>query len=236
MGPLLETLCSDRSSDRGIAYHTIHLTNYRAPSNPPDLTPSRRPRLVLITRTIRLRPSCLQSRSIATRVPAKRTKISSSRAPTPPPLSSRDIPLYLIYFGVSIWAALAGYGAHTYFSFSRDDSGPRTTPSGPPRKSFPSDLQHAISDLRQAFPGADRVLTDAEVLKTYGSPKYTTYFGSEDVHPHGVVVFPLNTEDVVAVMTIANKWRVPIVPLGNGSSLEGHTAGVGSVFPCHRSA
>lgn len=35
---------------------------------------------------------------------------------TPVPVSSRETPIYLIYFGVSIWAALAGYGAHFYSS------------------------------------------------------------------------------------------------------------------------
>ena len=70
------------------------------------------------------------------------------------------------------------------------------------------------------------MVTDAEVLKAYGSPKYTTYMGSEGARPHGVVVLPLSTRDVVAIVNIARKWDVPIVPFGNGTSLEGHTAGV----------
>ena len=128
-------------------------------------------------------------------------------------------PCTVIYFGVSIWAALAGYGAHFYFSSTQDDFGPI-------RGGATSDLTLAISDLQQAFQGADRVITDAEVLKTYGSPKYTTYIGSGDACPHGVVVLPLSTQDVVAVVNIARKWGVPIVPFGNGTSLEGHTGGV----------
>ena len=216
-GSAFGDIVSDHSSDRRIAYDSIALPNYR----------------LMPTSSIRPGPSCLQSRRIATRVPLKMTKTSSSLEPNPPPLSSRESPLYLIYFGVSTWAALVGYGAHFYLSFSQDDSGPRTALSGPPRKNSTSDLQHAISDLCQAFPGADRVLTDAEVLKTYGSPKYVTYLGSEAVHPHGVVVFPLSTEDVVVVVDIAKKWGVPIVPFGNGSSLEGHIAGVGKLFTRH---
>jgi D-lactate dehydrogenase (cytochrome) len=154
-------------------------------------------------------------------------KRSSSLESTSQPVSPSENPLYLIYFGVSMWAAVVGYGAYFYFSSSGDDSGPRTTPSGPPRKDSTSDLKHAISDLRRAFPDADRVLTNSGVLETYGLPKYTMYIGSEDAHPHGVVVFPLSTGDVVTIVNIARKWGVPIVPVGNGTSLEGHTAGVG---------
>lgn len=196
-----------------------------APSNKsaskPSLDPMGLPRPRLVP--TRSRPSCLPSRSIATRVPTKVKKRSTPPKSAPVPISPRESPLYLIYFGVSIWAAIAGYGAHSYFSVSQEDS-------GPPRKGSTSDLTHAISDLHQAFRGTDRVLTDSEVLKTYGLPKYTTYIGSEDARPHGVVVLPLSTEDVVAIVSIARKWGVPIVPLGNGTSLEGHTGGVSGPF------
>lgn len=40
-------------------------------------------------------------------------------------------------------------------------------------------------------------------------------------HPDAVV-FPVNTEEVVAVVRIAARHRAPIVPFGIGSSLEGH--------------
>jgi len=204
---------SHPSSDRSTAYESVALPNYHTPNPSASLACSFRPRLV-------------PTRGITTRVPSRVKKRTSPPESTPLPASSGESPLYLLYFGVSIWAALVGYGAHFYLSSSQDDSGPRTSLSGPSRKDSISDLQNAISDLHLAFPGADRVLTDAEVLKTYGLPKYTMYTGSEDVHPHGVVVFPLSTEDVVAVVNIAKKWRVPIVPFGSGTSLEGHTCGV----------
>ena len=44
--------------------------------------------------------------------------------------------------------------------------------------------------------------------------------------PHAIVVRVENTQDVVDVVNIARKYRVPIVPYSSGTSLEGHTAGV----------
>lgn len=211
-------MTSDYSPDRSITYGSKILLNESAAK--PSLDLSSPPRSCLVPTGSRR--SYLLSRSIATRVP-QRVKKKSSPQSTAIPVSSRDTPIYLIYFGVSIWAALAGYGAHFYFSSTQDDFGPI-------RGSATSDLALAISDLQQAFQGADRVITDAEVLKTYGSPKYTTYIGSEDARPHGVVVLPLSTKDVVAVVNIARKWGVPIVPFGNGTSLEGHTGGVRGPF------
>jgi len=190
----------------------------------PSLDLSRPPRSRLVP--TRCRPPCQLSRSIATRVPPKVKKRSSPPGSAPIPISSNGTPLYLIYFGVSIWAAIAGYGAHFYFASSQDDS-------GSPRKGSTSDLTHAISDLHRAFRGTGRVVTDFEVLKTYGSPKYTTYIGSGSARPHGVVVLPMSTEDVVAIVNIARKWSVPIVPFGNGTSLEGHTGGASGAFASH---
>jgi D-lactate dehydrogenase (cytochrome) len=53
-----------------------------------------------------------------------------------------------------------------------------------------------------------------------------------DHHSHGesyhtpaapdIVCFPISTEEVAAIVTIAAKFRTPIVPFGAGTSLEGH--------------
>lgn len=37
-----------------------------------------------------------------------------------------------------------------------------------------------------------------------------------------IVVFPTKTEEVSKIMNIANQYKVPIVPFGKGTSLEGH--------------
>ncbi|XP_006462662.1 hypothetical protein AGABI2DRAFT_186545 [Agaricus bisporus var. bisporus H97] len=42
---------------------------------------------------------------------------------------------------------------------------------------------------------------------------------------HDVVVFPRSTEDVVKIVKIATKYRMPITPYSGGTNLEGHTRG-----------
>ncbi len=48
--------------------------------------------------------------------------------------------------------------------------------------------------------------------------------------PHSVVVHAQSTADVVEVVKLANKHRVPIVAYSGGTSLEGNLSGV-SVRP-----
>lgn len=43
---------------------------------------------------------------------------------------------------------------------------------------------------------------------------------------HSVVVYPENTDDVVKIVKIANKYRMPIVPYAGATSLEGQYRGV----------
>ena len=44
--------------------------------------------------------------------------------------------------------------------------------------------------------------------------------------PHSVVVYPSSTEDVVKIVKIATKHRMPVTPYSGATSLEGHYRGV----------
>ncbi|KAF8889768.1 D-lactate dehydrogenase cytochrome oxidoreductase [Gymnopilus junonius] len=83
------------------------------------------------------------------------------------------------------------------------------------------DLQNAILELQAALPRQHSVLIDPEALKTYGSSDVSYHPTS----PHGVIVRPKSTQDVVKVVDIARKYHVPITPYGGGTSLEGHFSG-----------
>src|SRR4029453_5700089 len=68
----------------------------------------------------------------------------------------------------------------------------------------------------------DRCTTNASELEHHSH--------SESWHPAGVpdvVVYPLSTDEVSAIVRAAARAGAPIVPFGAGSSLEGHVNAVG---------
>jgi D-lactate dehydrogenase (cytochrome) len=67
--------------------------------------------------------------------------------------------------------------------------------------------------------GADRVGTGADVLAQHGH--------DESFHPEArpdMVVWPRSIEEATAIVRIALEHRLPLVPFGAGTSLEGHVA------------
>lgn len=98
----------------------------------------------------------------------------------------------------------------------------------------------AIRDLQRVFSGPNQTTTDPDALRTYGSSE-------NSYHPtaaHAIIVRdpvlweyllryiyvlqvrPSSTEDVVHIVNIARKYRVPIVAYSGATSLEGHFSGV----------
>lgn len=75
--------------------------------------------------------------------------------------------------------------------------------------------QSALADLRERF--GDRVATGEGVLGAHAN----TVTGIAPQLPDGVV-WPETTGDVCAIVSIAGKHRVPLIPFGAGTSLEGH--------------
>jgi glycolate oxidase len=77
------------------------------------------------------------------------------------------------------------------------------------------------AELRDAL-GADGVLTDPDVTASYARDQAM-------LAPAGVpaaVVFPRSTADVVAVMRLATRHGIPVVPRGAGSGLAGSSNAV----------
>jgi D-lactate dehydrogenase (cytochrome) len=75
-----------------------------------------------------------------------------------------------------------------------------------------------LSELANVVP-EDRIRADAEEIERHGRPFFTYH----TPHPPDVVVFPESREEVVEILHFANERGVPVVPYGEGSSLEGHT-------------
>lgn len=87
------------------------------------------------------------------------------------------------------------------------------------------DIENAIRELRRVLPGQHRVQTNNDSLKLYGSSENSYHPTS----PHSVIVHIESTEDVIKVVNISRKYRLPLVPYSGATSLEGHFSGVG---PC----
>jgi D-lactate dehydrogenase (cytochrome) len=93
---------------------------------------------------------------------------------------------------------------------------------------------NAHTDLRHARPDA-RAVADlvTRLCAEFGERAQTTR-AARDQHSHGegmadaalpdVVVFPRTTEEVAAIVRLAQAARVPVIAFGVGTSLEGHVA------------
>jgi D-lactate dehydrogenase (cytochrome) len=64
-----------------------------------------------------------------------------------------------------------------------------------------------------------RVTTSAAICEQHG--KDESYHAA---HAPDAVVFPRSTEEVAAVVSVCAKHKIPIIPFGTGTALEGHVA------------
>ena len=78
-----------------------------------------------------------------------------------------------------------------------------------------SGIELALSVLKQRF--GERFQTGADIRKQHGHT--TTYIPNQA--PDGVV-FPETTAEVAEIVKVCASYRVPIIPYGTGTSLEGH--------------
>src|SRR5215218_1660890 len=86
--------------------------------------------------------------------------------------------------------------------------------SAPPRRD-PKAIQTAVRALTARF--GNRVVTSQAVRQQHGNT--VTWIENQ---PPDAVVFPQSTEDVQEVVRLCAAHRVPIIPFGTGTSLEGH--------------
>lgn len=78
---------------------------------------------------------------------------------------------------------------------------------------------NVVKELGRILPGEGRVSTSVEDLERHGRG----FFSYLDSHPPEAVAFPESRDEVAGILRFANEHRIPIVPYGAGSSLEGHT-------------
>src|SRR6187399_970563 len=84
-----------------------------------------------------------------------------------------------------------------------------------PARRDPKAIEVAIRALAAKF--GNRLVTSRAVRQQHGNT--VTWIENQ---PPDAVVFPQSTEDVQEIVRICAAHRVPIVPFGQGTSLEGH--------------
>ena len=68
----------------------------------------------------------------------------------------------------------------------------------------------------QKIVGRENILTAKEALHAYSYDATTNW-----VHEPDVVLFPRNTQEISAIMKIANREKIPVTPRGGGTNLSG---------------
>jgi D-lactate dehydrogenase (cytochrome) len=92
---------------------------------------------------------------------------------------------------------------------------PSPTPATPRPRAAPAAVAATIQELAAAF--GNRTVTSAAVREQHANT--TTWI---DNQPPDAVVFPQSTDDVQTIVRICARHRVPVIPFGTGTSLEGH--------------
>ena len=133
-------------------------------------------------------------------------------------LPTSTIVVGLVGVGSAAYAYGLGLGNGKAAASARNSSPSR------PKYGGPEEVQQAIKELQAALPSQVRV--DTSTVEAYGFSPHTYLPGS----PHAVYVAATSTEDVVKVVKISGKYKVPIIPFGGGNSLEGHFTGVSPFF------
>ncbi|KAK7416069.1 hypothetical protein QQZ08_012124 [Neonectria magnoliae] len=135
-------------------------------------------------------------------------RISKSATPTPSRLYRR---------GSSDRRNDCGF-RRAYLELSRTEEriNPKVESFGRTTPSFSSG--QAVDEIRQ-YLGQDGVSIEKDDLEEHGHSEWST--SNTDVRPVAIVR-PKTTEDVSAIAKICTKYKVPIVPYGAGSSVEGN--------------
>lgn len=155
------------------------------------------------------------SRARGLQTSLRRVRHSSSTAGSNPGSSASGWLAPLAAAGLAFGAAVYAERQGLLGSLSSESS-------SPPRYADQAQIQSAIEDLRKTLPGDNQVRTNPAALLAYGNSPHSYYPGAS----HSVIVSVQSTDDVVKVVNISRKYKIPIVPYASATSLEGHYNGV----------
>lgn len=147
---------------------------------------------------------------------------TQSTTAIPPSSGNR---LFTALVAASVVGGLGGFLAADMFFPDRKQ--PAQKDYAKPKYGGPKEVAAAKKELQELLlpvreDKRERVSDDKKILETYG-------YSPNSYHPehlHSMVVHVLSTEDVVKVVNVARKYRIPITAYSGGTSLEGHFSGV----------
>ncbi|KAF7852440.1 hypothetical protein EAF04_010980 [Stromatinia cepivora] len=152
------------------------------------------------------RPSMLRRRSVS-------TSVHSSHVGTVPPPSFSKSTLLLCSLASAAVSLCLGYG---YISYQKK---PDQNLFGSPIKyAEPALMLEAIQEIANEL-GDESISYDEDELLRHSYSEWST---SNSENRPIAVVYPKDTDDVVKIAKICSKYKVPMIPFGAGSSVEGH--------------
>ncbi|KAJ7054125.1 FAD-linked oxidase-like protein [Mycena amicta] len=134
----------------------------------------------------------------------------------PPPTAKRAL---------NLPALVSSLAAGVLLGFAASQLLPSETTTSKPVYGTEKDFSKAIEDMRSVFKGRDGIVsTDVDDLAIHGLSTNSYHAGNFGV-PYNVVVYPESTADVVQIVKIANKYRLPMTPYSGATALEGQFVG-----------
>ncbi|KIY49941.1 hypothetical protein FISHEDRAFT_72171 [Fistulina hepatica ATCC 64428] len=140
--------------------------------------------------------------------------------------AGRQVATHSLYKPAGLAVLVAGSGFVGYTVHAALYSRPPSNISLSTFYGSPEDFRSAIAALRTEFGAAsdEMVSTDEADLQAHSSTShYYTQSGASIQNSYDAIVYPHSTEDVVKIVKIATKYRMPISPYGAATSIEGHT-------------
>lgn len=130
--------------------------------------------------------------------------------------------LYALPFAMAVSAGACLVGFEPQTSGCEANETPRVGGKGSTElvmKGSHKELPKAFLDELKAVCG-DRVILDYDERYFHGKPQHSFH---NVVNIPDVVVCPMSTEEVSKIVKACTKYKIPIVPYGGATSLEGHT-------------
>ncbi|ESZ93862.1 hypothetical protein SBOR_5759 [Sclerotinia borealis F-4128] len=159
-----------------------------------------------LTGSLHVKSSILQRRFVSNSVHLSEGKIVS------PPSFSRSTVLLCSLASAAVTLCL-GYGYNSYLS----QADPKIFGS-PIKYAEPAVMLQAVQDIANELGDESITYDEDEILRHC----YSEWSTSNSENRPIAVVYPKDTDDVVKIAKICSKYKVPMIPFGAGSSVEGH--------------